>query len=91
MWGEGWGCHQRNVLLVDRLASASVICNYLSQVFLSGFAKLHMGLVVLAKNMSVLINFLLQNTNFVSVLIKICPNFAGHIWQDWQFCELCWF
>jgi hypothetical protein len=34
----------------------------------AGFAKLHMGLVVLAKNMSVLINFLLQNTNFVSVL-----------------------
>ena len=31
------------------------------------------------KNMSVLINFLLQNTNLVSVLIKICPNFAVHI------------
>ena len=54
------------------------------------FAKLLMGLVVLVKIMSVLINFLLQNTNLVSVLIKICPNFAGHtcIWQDWQFREL---
>jgi hypothetical protein len=30
--------------------------------------------------MSVLINFLLQN--LVSVLSKICPNFAGHVWQD---------
>jgi hypothetical protein len=29
--------------------------------------------------MSVLINFLLQNTNLVSVLSKICPNFAGHV------------
>ena len=40
------------------------------------------------KKISVLINFLLQNTNLVSVIIKICPNFAGHIWQDWQFREL---
>ena len=48
----------------------------------SEFAKLHMGLVVLLKKMSVLINFLLQNTNLVSVLNKICPNFAGHVWQD---------
>jgi hypothetical protein len=44
------------------------------------FAKLHMGLVVLVRKMSVLINFLLQNTNLVSVLSKICPNFAGHVW-----------
>ena len=36
------------------------------------FAKLHMSLVVLVKIMSVLINFLLQNTNLVSVL----SNFA---------------
>jgi hypothetical protein len=43
------------------------------------FAKLHMGLVVLVKKMSVLINFLLQNTNLVSVLSKICPNFAGQV------------
>ena len=43
------------------------------------FAKLHMGLVVLVKKMSVLINFLLQNTNLVSVLGKICPNLAGHV------------
>ena len=31
------------------------------------------------KKMSVLINFQLQNTNLVSVLSKICPNFAGHV------------
>ena len=48
------------------------------------FAKLHMGLVVLVKKMTILINFLLQNTNLVSVLSKICPNFAGHVWQDWH-------
>ena len=36
-----------------------------------GFMKLHMGLVVLVQKMSVLINFLLQNTNLVSV-IKFC-------------------
>ena len=36
------------------------------------FANLHMSLVVLVKIMSVLINFLLQNTNLVSVL----SNFA---------------
>jgi len=35
-----------------------------------------------SKQMSVLINFLLQNTNLVSVLSKICPNFAGHVGQD---------
>jgi len=48
-------------------------------VLVPGFAKLHMSLVVLVKKMSVLINFLLQNTNLVSVLIEICPNFAGHV------------
>jgi hypothetical protein len=48
------------------------------------FTKLHMGLVVLLKKMSVFIHFLLQNTKLVSVLNKICPNFAGHVWQDWQ-------
>ena len=41
--------------------------------------ELYMGLVVLVKKMSVLINFLSQNTNLVSVLSKICPNFAGHV------------
>jgi hypothetical protein len=45
---------------------------------LSGFTKLHMGLVVLVKNISVLIHFLVKNTNLVSVLSKIFPNFAGH-------------
>jgi len=38
-----------------------------------------MGLVVLVKKMSVLINFLLQNTNLVLVLSKICPDFADHV------------
>ena len=37
-----------------------------------------------SEKMSVLINFLLQNTKLVLVLSKICPNFAGHVWQDWQ-------
>ena len=47
-----------------------------------------MGLVVLVKKMSVLINFLLQNTNLVSVLSKICPI---DVWQDrtGTFRELC--
>ena len=45
----------------------------------TGFTKLHIGLVVLVKKMSVLINFPLQNTNLVSFLSKICPNFAGHV------------
>ena len=51
---------------------------------MQGFTKLHMGLVILVKKMSVLINFLLQNTNLVSVLSKICLNFAGNVWQDWH-------
>jgi hypothetical protein len=41
------------------------------------FTKLHVGLVILVKRMSVLVNFLLQNTKLVSVLGQICPNFAG--------------
>jgi hypothetical protein len=55
-----------------------------SSLLKAEFAKLHMGLVVLVKKMSVLINFLLQNTNLVSVLSKIWPNCAGHVWQDWR-------
>ena len=51
---------------------------------MSGFKKLHMGLVVLVKEMSVFIHFLLQNTNLVSVLTKIFLNCAGHVWQDWH-------
>jgi hypothetical protein len=43
------------------------------------FTKLHMGFVDLVKKMSVLINFLLQNTNLVSVLGRISPNFDGHV------------
>ena len=38
----------------------------------------YMSLVVLVKKMLV-INFLMQNTNLVSVLGKICPNFAGRV------------
>jgi hypothetical protein len=39
--------------------------------YLPGYTKLNMGLVVLVKKMSVLINFLLQNTYLVSVFSKI--------------------
>ena len=35
---------------------------FASHLLITGFAKLHVGLVVLVKRMSVLINFLLQNT-----------------------------
>jgi hypothetical protein len=48
---------------------------------LTGFTKLHMGLVVVVKKISVLINFLLQNTNLVSVLSKIpilCQSLAKY-------------
>ena len=37
---------------------------------------MHVGLVVLVKRMSVLINFLLQNTKLVSVLGKNLPKFC---------------
>ena len=37
----------------------------------TGFKKLHMGLLILLKEMSVLINFLLQNTHLLSDLSKI--------------------
>jgi len=40
----------------------------------TGFAKLHLDLVVLMKKMSVLVNFLMQNTNLVPAFSKICPN-----------------
>jgi hypothetical protein len=46
--------------------------------------KLYMDLVVLVKKMSVIINFLLQNTNIVSVLTKTFPNFTEYVWQDWR-------
>ena len=45
------------------------MCVEVSDIF-PGFTKLHMGLVVLEKKMSVLINFLLQNTNFWQFLAK---------------------
>jgi hypothetical protein len=60
-----------------------LFCNIYQHSFLlrqvTGFTKLHMGLAVLVKKMSVLINFLLHNTNLVSILGKIYPNFAGHV------------
>ena len=46
---------------------------------MTGFTKLHMGLMVLVKKMLVLNHFLLQNINLVAVLIKIGPHFAGHV------------
>ena len=55
------------------------------------FMKLHMGLVALVKKMSVLIYFLLQNTELVSLLSKIGPNFAGHVWQEWLLRTLIFF
>jgi len=51
----------------------------MTAIRIAGFAKLHVGLMVLVKRMSVLINFLLNNTKLVSVLGKICPNFADHV------------
>ena len=49
------------------------------RVSLTGIMKLHMDLVVLVKKMSVLINFLLQNTNLVSVMSD----------RTDEFCKLC--
>ena len=43
----------------------------IQRYILTGFKKLLMVLLILLKKMSVLINFLLQNTNLVSVLSKI--------------------
>jgi hypothetical protein len=54
----------------------------------AGFTKLLVGLVVIMKKMSVLISFLLQYTNLVSVLSKFCwlcltglTNFAKSGWD----------
>ena len=83
--------------LIQHSLTAGGTKHYLTQVkepgttpLKAGFAKLHVGLVVLVKRMSVLINFLLQNTKLVSVLGKICPNFAGHVWQDWHISWTLW-
>jgi hypothetical protein len=38
--------------------------------------------------MHAIINFLLQNSNLVSVFGKIPPDFTGRAWQDGQFHEL---
>ena len=58
--------------------TTQTFCFFLT-IFFTGFTKWYMGLVVPVKKMSVLINFLLQNTKLVSVLSKICQNFAGHV------------
>jgi hypothetical protein len=88
----GAQCSSRKVLKwkLDSDSHTFIYICYYTSIFhyyryVTEIAKLHMGLVVLVKIMSVLINFLLQNTNHLSVLIKFFPNFAGHIWQDWQF------
>ena len=71
------------LLQTDRwMERTKTIC--IPQKVETGFTKLHRCLVVLVKKMSDLINFLMQNTNLVSVLSKICPNFTGHVWQDWK-------
>ena len=54
------------------------LCFFLT-IFVYRVHQMVMGLVVPVKKMSVLINFLLQNTKLVSVLSKICRNFAGHV------------
>jgi hypothetical protein len=93
-----WGEHVNNYLadVVEKIKKMYVKCYknliwplamwsyYVSGHYSRVHKILHMGLVVLVKKMSVLINFLLQNSNLASVLSKICPNFAGHVWQDWQ-------
>ena len=50
----------------------------------------HIGLVVLEKKISVLINLLLQNINLMSVLSKICPNCDVMSDRTDTFRELCY-
>ena len=46
----------------------------------SGFTKLHMGLVVLVKVCQSSLIFYCK----IPILCQSVPNFAGHVWQDWQ-------
>jgi hypothetical protein len=62
---------------VMKLVYEILFVNSTGVVHVSRFTKF--GLLVLVKKMAVLINFLLQNANLVSVLSKICPKFAGHV------------
>jgi hypothetical protein len=75
---ENWTLDMNKLVYKDK-GNSTDLDNFSA---ITEFTKLHMGLVVLGKKMSVLINFLLQNTKLVSVLSKIGPNFAGHDWQD---------
>jgi hypothetical protein len=78
-------CYQYHLLTSFKMPSLKknifAFCRYMKccnfeKIILSStwFTKLHMGSMILVKIMSVLNNFLLQNTNLVSVLSKICPN-----------------
>jgi hypothetical protein len=68
----------QSILLVEETGKTTDLSQVTDKLYhillyrVAEFTKLHMGLVVLVKIMSVLINFLLQNANLVSVLIKLC-------------------
>jgi hypothetical protein len=92
---------QWNICLSDSRYNCDTGISYLFQFSIAipfcciyiVFTKLYMDLVVLVKKISVLIQFILPNTNLVSVLSKICLNFAGHVWRiSWTcICNLCMF
>jgi len=58
---------------------ASPKINVVGHVALTKFNEIAYGFDGPSEKMSVLINFLLQNTNLVSVLGTICLNFATHV------------
>jgi hypothetical protein len=62
------------------LHNVSKLTCYAARRNITEFAKLHMGLVVLVEKMSVLINFLLQNTNLVSVCHAQCSALPEADW-----------
>ena len=71
---------------------AQILCIFFRETYMiSGFTKLHMGLVVQVKKMSVLINFYCKIPILCQSLAKICPNFTGHVWQDWHILRFLWF
>ena len=69
-----------------KLVYEILFVNSTGVVHVSRFTKF--DLLVLVKKMSVLINFLLQNANLVSVLSKICPNLLAMSDRTDKFCEL---